>query len=214
MALFASVLCGSASSIPSPPSLPYQRQQRATRSDASRERLTPSCCQPRGSRSGPAPSRRSAPPGAAHAPPPPRRSRRSPPSRCPVGCLAASRGRELRVCAAAPFSDGDGGNNRCRRRDATRCARARPPARLAGRPGRRGRRSSDDGDDDPLAHIPAATLAVRHVVALAPSRSSRPTIISAPRVFRVFWISWLAALSTTTIIESHDVCTVNCQRIA
>lgn len=109
-------------------------------------RLTPSCCQPRGSRSGPVPSRRSAPPGAARSPPPPRRSRRSPPSRS----------RALYVPSRSATTTTAAATTQPPRRVVRARARLLPPSRLAGQvvvaAGRRGTTTAtDDGDDGALA---------------------------------------------------------------
>lgn len=106
--LFAS-LCerarasSSTSFSPPPPVLPEQQRTfsharliRCTYIFQLTFQLTLSYCQPRESRSGPAPSRRSAPPNFARSPPPPpRRSHRNPPSplrirRFPRTCKAYS----------------------------------------------------------------------------------------------------------------------------
>lgn len=158
--------------VPSPLSSPRSPDNKElVGAAAPRERLTPSCCQPRESRSGPAPSRRSAPPGAGRSPPPPRRSRRNPPSCSPRVARTIARS----ATAATTQS-----------RDAL-CARARPfpPSRLAGQvvavAGRQRRRRRRSRERDPLAHIPAATLGCRHVATRAPSRLSRARSISVAR---------------------------------
>jgi len=189
----------------SPP--PFQTQRTSSdaldgiRSGASREILTPSYCQPRGSRSDPAPSRRNAPPSADRFPPPPRRSRRSPPSRVP---LAASSGRELRVCIA--FNDDDNNNTIA----ATCCARARASYPSTDRPGRRGCWSSTTTTPrGALASAPLSfTFPPRRWVSGTLSRSLRRDYrkrrSSPPRN----WASLLHALSakmTITIIQRSRI---------